>query len=467
MKTLIPLLFALLLSMPSFSQDTESLYQQNCAHCHGVKLQGGSAKSLVDGVWQFGNSTGDITQNIKLGITHLGMPAYEKTLSQQQIKDLADYVLDAEKRARAVESSLPKKLQTLNYEIKVEIFAAGLEIPWSLAFLNENFALVTERPGRLRVIENGQLRAKPVDKTPTVVAEGQGGLLAVAFDPDYHENGNQWIYLAFSHGIKKGIGFKRSPAMTKVVRGRLNGNTWVDEQIVFEAPHDTYRTARHHYGTRIVFDAQKNLYFSIGDRGSSEDAQDLSKPNGKLHRLRRDGSLPKDNPFVTGNNALPSIFSYGHRNPQGISVHPSTGVIWASEHGPLGGDELNLITAGKNYGWPAITYGKNYNGTLITDLVRQEGMEQPVWYWTPSTAVCGMAFYRGELFSKWNNKLLVGALKYEDVRVLDIEKNRVMHEEVILKNAGRVRDVVCGPDGAIYVVLNSPGTILRLTPKKD
>jgi glucose/arabinose dehydrogenase len=466
MKTLMAV-FLLSASTLAFGQDAEVLYQKNCSSCHGVRFQGGNAQSLVDGVWQFGEGSGAIARNIKFGITHVGMPAYEETLDDKQIKDITAFLLESEKKAGATKPPIPDSLQTLDYDIAVEQWIQGLETPWSLAFLNPDTALVTERPGRLRVIEKGRLYSKAVEGTPEVVAEGQGGLLAVAFDPDYAEEGNQWIYLAFSHGLDPLPNGKRAPAMTKLVRGRIDGNTWKDEETLFEAPHETYLTTRHHYGTRIVFDAEKNLYFSIGERGTGAHAQDLSRPNGKIHRIRRDGSIPKDNPFRKKTDAMPSIFAYGNRNPQGLSFHPETGLLWASEHGPLGGDELNLILPGVNYGWPIITYGKNYNGTIITDLVRKEGMAQPVWYWKPSTAVCGIAFYHGDLFPKWNNKLLVGALKYEDVRVLDIEVDRVMHEEVILKNAGRVRDVVCGPDGAIYVVLNDPGTILRLTPKKQ
>jgi glucose/arabinose dehydrogenase len=447
-------------------QSVEQLYTEHCSHCHGIEFQGGNAQSLVDGIWQFGDSDGHITRNIKFGITHLGMPAYEKTLSDNQLRQLTKYLRDAEKNAAPPEHPLPTYLQTLDYEIDVEVYAEGLEIPWNIVFLDKNTALVTERPGRLRVIEKGRLSSKPVEGTPEVLAEGQGGLLAVAFDPDYTEEGNQWIYLAFSHGLDPEPNNPRAAAMTKIVRGRINGNKWEDEETVFEAPHETYRTARVHYGTRIVFDERKNILFSIGDRGMSAHAQDLSKPNGKIHRIRRDGTSPKSNPYWRRPDKMSSIFSYGNRNPQGLAIHPETGELWAAEHGPLGGDELNLIKSGSNYGWPIITYGRNYNGTPITDIVRKDGMEQPVWYWKPSTAVCGIAFYHGKLFPKWNNKLLVGSLKYEDVRLLDIENDRVMHEEVILKNAGRVRDVVCGPDGAIYVVLNSPGTILRLTPKK-
>jgi glucose/arabinose dehydrogenase len=463
MKTRFSTLLLLAASCAS-GQSPEVLYQKLCSHCHGAEFQGGNAQSLVDGVWQFGGRRNYIARNIRNGITHLGMPAYGGTLDNKQVNALADYLLEAEKKAGVVKPPPPKRLQTLDYDITVEVWADGLDTPWDLAFLDEQLALITERGGRLRIVENGRLDSRPVEGTPQVVAEGQGGLLAAAFDPDYREEGNQWIYLAFSHGTRQGPQDTRAPAMTKIVRGRIDGNRWTDEETLFEAPHDTYRTARVHFGTRIVFDTEGNLYFSIGDRGMGAHAQDLSRPNGKIHRIRRDGSIPDDNPFRQTHGAMPSIFSYGHRNPQGLSIHPVTGSLWASEHGPLGGDELNLITAGANYGWPVITYGKNYNGSTISEAVRKEGMEQPAWYWRPSTAVCGIDFYNGNLFPKWTGKLLVGALKYEDVRVLDIEKDRVMHEELILKNAGRVRDVVCGPDGAIYIVLNQPGTILRLTP---
>lgn len=464
LATIISLVFS---SALAFGQAADRLYQEHCADCHGTRFQGGSAQSLVDGVWQFGSGVEAIIGTIKQGVEQLGMPAYGEALSEQEIEALARFLLESEKKVLAQNEEIPKTLKTLDYEIEVGIFAEGLEVPWSLAFLNKDTALVTERPGRLRVIENGRLHAKPVNGIPKVLAEGQGGLLAVAFDPDYAEEGNQWVYLAYSHGLDPEPNGKPPGAMTRLVRGRINGNDWTDEQVVFEVPHETYRSTRHHYGTRIVFDQKRNLYFAIGDRGKGAEAQDLSKPNGKIHRILRDGGIPRDNPFRHIKNAVDSIYAYGNRNPQGLAIHPESGLLWEAEHGPQGGDEINLILPGKNYGWPVITYGINYNGTPITDLVRKEGMEQPVFYWRPSTAVCAITFYRGDLFPKWNNKLLAGALKYEDVRLLDIENDRVMHEEILLKGAGRVRDVVCGPDGAIYVVLNDPGTILRLTPKED
>lgn len=450
----------------AYGQQADQLYREHCSNCHGARFQGGSAQSLVDGIWQFGEGEEAVARNIREGINHLGMPDYGDSLSETEITALARFLIESEKKHTALKEQIPTSLETLDYDIAVEIYAEGLEVPWSIAFLNKDTALVTERPGRLRVIDKGHLSSKPVQGIPKVVAEGQGGLLAVAFDPDYAEEGNQWVYLAYSHGLDPEPNGKRPGAMTRLVRGRINGNDWTDEQVIFEAPHDTYRSTRHHYGTRIVFDEKKNLYFAIGERGFGADAQDLSKPNGKIHRILRNGGIPKDNPFRHIKAAMPSIYSYGHRNPQGLTFNPETGQLWESEHGPKGGDEINLIQPGKNYGWPIITYGINYNDTPITDIVRKEGMEQPVFYWRPSTATCGLSFYHGELFPKWNNKLLAGALFYEDVRLLDIENDRVMHEEVILKNAGRVRDVVCGPDGAVYVVLNDPGTILRLVPKR-
>ena len=467
MKTIGIIAFFVCSSLLALGQGAEQLYQEYCADCHGARFQGGSAQSLVDGVWQFGESEEAVAKSIREGIDHLGMPDYGDELTAGQISDLTRFLLDSEKKALEQRSRIPDTLKTLDYEIDVEIFAEGLEIPWSIAFLDKDTALITERPGRLRVIDKGHLFSKPVEGTPKVVAEGQGGLLAVAFDPDYAEEGNQWVYLAYSHGLDPEPNGKRPGAMTKLVRGRINGNKWTDEQVVFEAPHETYRTTRHHYGTRIVFDRDKVLYFAIGDRGNGSDAQDLARPNGKIHRILRDGSIPKNNPFRLKKDVMDSIYACGVRNPQGLAIHPATGQLWESEHGPKGGDEINLIQSGKNYGWPIITYGINYNDTPITDIVRREGMEQPAFYWRPSTAACGLDFYDGDLFPKWKNKLLAGALKYEDVRLLDLENDRVMHEEVILKNAGRVRDVVCGPDGAIYVVLNKPDIILRLTPKTD
>jgi glucose/arabinose dehydrogenase len=439
-----------------------ALYQQYCAQCHGTDLNGGNAASLIDGIWQFGSENGYITRNIKHGIPHLGMPSYERSISDEDIRSVVQYIRAAEEDKGVVKPPTPEMFETMDYFMKVETFADNLEIPWAIDFIDKNTALITERPGRLRIVKNGKLQSEAVKNTPKVLHEGQGGLMDVAVDPDYNRNG--WIYLAYSHVLENSQE-TRPPAMTRIVRGKIENNTWTNEQILFEAPHETYRTTRHHYGCRIVFDPWGYLYFAIGDRGAGYQAQDFTLPNGKVHRIHKDGSIPEGNPFLYDESAMKSLFSLGNRNIQGMAIHPETGQLWTTEHGPMGGDELNLIESGKNYGWETITYGKNYNGTIITDQTHQAGMEQPNLYWKPSIAVCGLDFYSGDLFEKWNNRLLVGALKYEEVRLLQIEEDRVVHEQVIFKGAGRVRDVSTGPDGAIYVVLNNPGKVVRLAPE--
>ncbi len=449
---------------PAAGQDLSGAalqYQQHCARCHGVNYMGGLAKSFLDGIWQYGAKSSYMRRNIKHGITQLGMPAFEKTLSDAEIDGLANHLLEIQGMAGVVKPPPPIELQTLEYTVKVDIVVEGLEVPWAIDFLDAKTMLITERAGRLRVVRDGKLGPDPVSGTPEVLHEGQGGLLDVAVDPNYGDNG--WVYLAYSHELKDAVGRGKNPAMTRIVRGRLKGNAWADEEVVYEAPREAYLTTRHHYGCRIVFGPAGHLYFSIGERGVQDHAQNLGRPNGKVHRIYPDGRVPKDNPFVNRSGALATIYTYGNRNPQGLAVHPETGRVWETEHGPMGGDELNLVRPGLNYGWPVATYGRNYNGRPVSEFTRKPGLEQPMLYWRPSTGTCGLDFYRGDEFPKWRNRLLVGSLKYEELRLLNIEKDRVMHQEVVLKNAGRVRDVACGPDGAIYVVLNAPGMVLRLT----
>ena len=444
------------------SSSIPEAFNTHCASCHGSDLKGEIAQSLLDGSWQFGSRRNDIFRSVKFGHPHHGMPSWGAVMGDEEIDTLVGYLIAEEERLGVNKKAIPTTLETQDYDIDITVIAEGLDIPWSIDFIDESNALITERGGRLRMLSEGVLLEDSIAETPQVRVGGQGGLMDVTLDPDYDDNG--WIYLSYSHGIEKKDQEDRAPAMTKIVRGKIVDHRWTGEQILFEADHGTYRTAGQHFGGRIVFDHQGHLYFSIGDRGAGDHAQDLSKPNGKIHRVYSDGRIPNSNPFYSDPNALKTIFSYGHRNPQGLAIHPGSGELWDTEHGPLGGDELNLIKPGINYGWPVISYGLNYNGTTFTDKVRLEGMAQPNLYWKPSIAVCGLHFYDGALFPKWKNKLLVGALKFEEVQLLDIEKDRVIYKQTILKNAGRVRDVTTGPDGAIYVVLNNPGSIIRLSP---
>ncbi len=350
------------------------------------------------------------------------------------------------------------KLDTWDYgKLSSKVWLDGLNTPWSLAFIDSNHALITEIGGSLWQVIDGSRTSEPVKNTPVVHTGGQGGLLAVAIDPDYKKN--KWVYIAYSHALASGF---PSKAMTRIERAQIIDNTWTNSEVLFTAKSEHYSSSGQHFGSRIVFDKQGYLYFTVGDRGKRKLAQSLDTPNGKIHRIHKDGAIPKDNPYL--NSAYPSIYTYGNRNPQGLAMHPVTGQIWSAEHGPRGGDELNVIRKGANYGWPEISYGINYIGTELTPYVRKEGMQQPAYYWRPSIAVSNIRFYSGDLFKKWSNKLLVGALKYQQVTVLDIEADRVMHEELIYKNAGRVRDIVVGPKGAIYVVLNAPGRVVKLTP---
>ncbi|MFO1523972.1 MAG: PQQ-dependent sugar dehydrogenase, partial [Kiritimatiellia bacterium] len=315
------------------------------------------------------------------------------------------------------------------------------------------------RPGRLWVIgADGKRREKPVSGTPEVIHHGQGGLMDVAVHPDYAKNG--WIYLALADGWREG---NDPRTLTAIVRGRIKDNAWTDQEWIFRADRKFYTNAGVHFGSRIVF-RNGYVFFVVGERGGWKEAQDLGRPNGKIYRLFDDGRVPPDNPFVDVAGSIPGIWSYGHRNPQGLVFDPRNGDLLATEHGPRGGDELNLIRRGANYGWPEITYGMNYDGTPITGKTAQEGMEQPLVYWTPSIAACGLAAVTGDRFPQWRGDFLAGALKQEEIRRIRVIDRKATDQEIILKGIGRVRDVKVSPDGYIYVVLNDPHRVIRLVP---
>lgn len=343
-------------------------------------------------------------------------------------------------------------------DFRVETVAEGLDSPWGMVKLPDGRFLVTERSGQVRVIENGKLKPDPIEGIPSVRAIGQGGLLDIRLHPDYARNG--WIYLAFSKPLEKG-------ALTSVVRGRLKGNRFEDVETIFDPLPEEGSQGPVHFGCRIVFDDKGHVFFSIGDRGDvttpANQAQRLDNVKGKVHRLRDDGGVPEDNPFVTQEGARPSIWSYGNRNAQGLAIQPGTGLLWESEHGPRGGDELNIIRKGKNYGWPVVTHGINYDGTPISERTSAPGMEDPVKQWTPSPAVCGMAFYTGKAFPQWEGNLFVGALAHAKLFRLKLDGNTVKHQEELLEGSGRVRDVRCFDDGYLYVIYDQ-GRIVRLVP---
>ncbi len=345
-------------------------------------------------------------------------------------------------------------------KLKVETFVDGLNMPWAMAFLPNGDVLVTERPGKLRIVKKGKLDPKEITGIPKVLYRGQGGLLDVALHPNYKENG--WIYISYSSPKADNEAGDAGSANTALMRAKLKGYALVDIQHLYKAMPNV--RANVHYGGRIIFDKKGYVFLSLGERGQQANAQELSKAQGKVVRLHDDGRLPQDNPFVKTKNALPEIWTYGHRNPQGLVMHPSTGVIWEHEHGPQGGDELNVIEKGKNYGWPLITYGIGYDNSVISDKTTSPGLEQPVMHWTPSIAPCGMTFVTSDKFKAWKGDLLVGSLKFTQLQHLKIKGNKVIKKQVILEKLGRVRDVRQGPDGYIYLVEESNGSIKKISP---
>ena len=330
--------------------------------------------------------------------------------------------------------------------VRVTTVAEGLEHPWGLAFLPDGRMLVTERPGRLRIVNADGTLSRPIAGVPRVQARGQGGLLDVALHPQFAENG--LVYLSFSEPGSGGAG-------TSVARGRLDGEALKDVQVIFrQSPKvDT----GFHYGSRLVFDRSGQLWVSSGDRGMQDSAQDLTRGQGKLFKLNDDGTPATALPLAARAGTHPGVFSYGHRNIQGMALHPTTGLVWTHEHGPRGGDEINVPRAGRNYGWPVITYGINYNGTTIGDgLKEKDGMEQPLHQWTPSIGASGLAFYTADRFPAWKGNAFVGSLALTHLQRLVLDGDRVADTEVLLDDWNeRIRDVRQGPDGALYVLTDA------------
>ncbi len=348
-------------------------------------------------------------------------------------------------------------IDTELHRIRVSALTRGLEHPWSLAFLPDGRMLVTERAGRLRVISKDfKLEPQPVGGLPAVAQVGQGGLMDVVLHPKFAEN--HFVYWSYSAGDRNGVG-------TEVARGVLRGNQLENVKVLFRME-PKLRTG-YHFGSRIVFDREGYLFITLGDRGEMERAQNPGDHNGSVIRLHDDGRVPKDNPFVGKAGWRSEKFTLGNRNMQGAALHPQSGLLWTHEHGPQGGDEVNVIRPGVNYGWPVITYGANYGtGTKIGEGTAKEGMAQPQHKWVPSIAPSGMAFYSGNKFTQWRGDLLVGALKDQMLVRLKLDGEKVVREERLLKNMiGRIRDVRVGPDGFIYLLTDeASGVLARVEP---
>jgi glucose/arabinose dehydrogenase len=459
MKTTLSL-FLLLLIPRTATANTEQLYLQHCAVCHGACGEGGLGSSLVDGIWEYGDSDDEKAQVIRDGIPDMNMQAFGDQLDEKEIRGLVIYMSELETRANPASEppSTDGIYETEHQQFKIETVVENSSKMWGVSFLPNGWKIVTETSGPVRLINPEGELLPPLKNSPEVINRGQGGMLDVAVHPAYDENG--WVYLSFSEG-------EGNRSITSVLRGRIRENVWVDEEVIYRSDPRFRSGSGSHFGTRIVFQ-DGYMYFTIGDRGAQNQAQDLQRPNGKIHRLHEDGRIPDDNPFID-EEALPTIWSYGHRNPQALAFHPETNELWSTEHGPRGGDELNFVLRGRNYGWPKVTHGMNYNGTPITEHTHLPGIEPPVWHWTPSIAVCGMAFADASTYPGWANDILVGGLRAQVLERLRVNpEDGVMEREVILQGLGRVRDVKTGPDGHLYIILEGRGSrLIRLIPVGD
>ena len=341
--------------------------------------------------------------------------------------------------------------------IKLDTIVKGVSSPWGFTFLPNGEILMTEKSGKIyRIAKDKSMHL--ISGVPEVLAEGQGGLLDVILHPNFKKN--QLVYISYS-AVKREDG--ATLGTTAIMCAKLNGDKLEEQKVIFEAL--PYSKTRHHYGSRLVFGKDGFLYFSVGERGNEKvNPQSLTNDLGKIHRITDDGKVPTDNPFVNTPGAKPTIFGYGNRNPQGLMLNKSNGQIWEIEHGPRGGDEINIIGAGKNYGWPVICYGINYDNKIISDKTAKEGMEQPLHYWLPSIAPSGMTFVEGDRYKAWKGDLMVGSLRFKYLNRCKMKDGKVVGEELLLKNIGRVRDVIMGPDGYLYISVENPGFIFKLLP---
>jgi len=472
-------------------------FNEQCGSCHGEDLRGTPlGKPLVGIELLHGDSVKDIAGSIAAGFPDKGMPAWSETLKPEQIWNLALYVAEQrqgttilDKRANITLTIPQGRIVTERHGFRIETVAEGLDpMPFSIAPLRDGRILLAERMRGLSIIARDGRKSVPIRGTPPVYDDssvflgqvmGLGWMLDVAPHPRFEKNG--WIYIHHTDRCtncntasrKSG----RPVSMNRLIRGRIRDGEWVDQQVLWQADSETYTdTSDLAAGGRIAFDDTGHVYFSVGMKAALDfmGIQDLSLPYGKIHRLHDDGRVPEDNPFVNTPGALKSIYTYGHRSPQGLEFNPRTREMWGTEMGPRGGDELNRLLPGRNYGWPLFTSGVNYDGRPV-DVGRALGItldrkdaEFPVLDMTPSQAISSFVFYRGKAFPKWRDNIIVGTLRATDLLRLEIVDNKVVHTETLLKDLARFRDIEIGPKGELYVLLeNAAGSrIVRLVPAR-
>ena len=446
------------------------IYDRTCAKCHGDHGQGGGGGTKGLNTWAKFDQKNDkpFFDAIKKGVPDMGMEAFGETLSDEQIWGLVVHIRELQYDALRRESGGPKakdgvfQAQGHRYKITTVIpKGSGLEVPWSIDWLPDGRSLIANRPGTMVVARENQVVGK-VNGLPAVWSNGQGGLLDIAVHPKYRENG--WIYLSFAdQGTKPNTGF------TKIVRGKLKwagqDAQWTQQETIYQAPQSMYSGGGVHFGNRTVFDGKGHIFVCYGERGQGNLSQDLSRTNGKILRLNEDGSVPSDNPFVNQEGAVKAIWSYGHRNPQGL-VFGLDGTLWETEQGPRGGDELNKISKAGNYGWPLVSFSINYNDSPLATPWPKAGQKfvQPEMRWLPVIASCGLDVVRGGAFPQWRGDLVAGGLAGQTVRRIRVKDGKYVDQEELLWGMGRVRDVQVHPlTGEIYAVLNGPDMVVKLS----
>jgi len=465
------------------AEQGRDIYGNVCAGCHGTDLSGGRGPSLFDPKLFARLTDPAIHARIEKGVPDSEMPPFAGALDGPQIDAVIAYLHSRSGElttAPAKTSGAPasmsiarpapnpdgQRIHSQTQDIQIETLVNDLDTPSSLDVLPDGRLLVTERApkGDLRLIDpTGKARPVHVAGLPPIHQGQDAGLLDVTVGPDYAKHG--WIYLAYADNDPKlpepppappgtpDFRIPRKPSMTIIVRGRIGpDNRWHDQQEIFRAPWSVYTPSGAHYGSRILFDGKGHLFFSVGERGDMRNAQNLATPLGKIHRLNLDGSIPADNPFVKRAGALPSIWSYGHRNPEGLAIDPASGLLWESEHGPIGGDEINLIRRGGNYGWGVVSKGMQPG----LKGVSAPGMIDPVLWYFPTIAPSGIAFYTGDKYAGWKGSLFISALRGQQLRRVQLKGGKVVSQEVIFSDLGRVRDIATGRDGLLYALISDP-----------
>ena len=470
------------------------MFQESCAVCHGENLEGAAQGTPLRGELRHGDSMADIIASTSNGYEASGMPTWRDTFTPVQIRNIAMYILETRANVGYVTSNFEEPLSIPDGVIESELHDFRLEtlvdnldpLPYSIEPLPDGRLLLTEKTKGVRIVvpdgeQSGFIRGTPQAyddiyrlDTRLDIERGMGWLFDIALHPNYEENG--WIYLHFGdrcddcNDLSRESG--RPVSMNKLVRGKIEDGEWTEQETIWQAEMEHYGTASDvAAGGRVAFDGAGHVYFSVGLKGGSQGIQDLSMPWGKIHRVNDDGSIPEDNPFADRDDVYRSIYTYGHRSPQGLEFDTATGELWGTEHGPRGGDEVNLLLPGRNYGWPLYSLGLNYDGTPVDG--RQRGItfelsdiEQPVVDLTPSPAVSSFIITTSEQFPEWKGDFLVGSLKARSLFRFEIENNRLVHRETLFEGIGRIRDIEQGYNGDIFLLIEhaSGGRIVRLAP---